>query len=261
MKWLPGGWQRADRSQREWATSPHRVSGQDGVTARLGSDRGAQHTRVYGNQDRPAEPAGPVGLGVEARDVDVSASSFRMLLLGGGISGFGTVLCAATLVNQGGSVSVWIWQLVFGVIFLGFAMSSRGMLNSRGFLVDRSGFYARTLGEIYGVAWSEISAIGIGSLPWIEQKRPVHPERRVALEFYPADPGFGSRHPELERWRVEEEPSIPGTPSVRYRFHLPPFTRIPKAVESAVQTAAPRKWVGHYRRHLPVVSFPDSTRL
>ncbi|MCX2732271.1 hypothetical protein OOZ19_18695 [Saccharopolyspora sp. NFXS83] len=261
MKWLPGGWQRADRSEREWATVPGRVTGKSDATARFGAERGGPGTRVYDKHDRPAETAAPIGLGPEAQDVDVSAGSFRLLLIGGGLSGFGTVLCAATLANNGSSVGVWIWQLVLGIIFLGFVLSSRGMLNSRGFLLDRSGFYARTLGEVYGVSWNEISAIGIGSLPWIEQKRPVHPERRVALEFYPADPGFGGRHPELDRWRVEEQPSLPGTSSVRYRFHLPPFTRLPRAVERAVQTVAPRKWVGHYRRHLPPVSMPDSTKL
>lgn len=240
---------------------PGRVTGKTAATARFGAERGGPGTRVYDKQDRPAEPAGPIGLGPEAQDVDVSAGSFRLLLLGGGLSGLGTVLCAATLANNGSSVGMWIWQLVLGIVFLGFVVSSRGMLNSRGFLLDRSGFYARTLGEVYGVSWNEISAIGIGSLPWIEQKRPVHPERRVALELYPADPGFGGRHPELDRWRVEEKPSLPNTPSVRYRFHLPPFTRLPRAVERAVQVVAPRKWVGHYRRHLPAVSMPDSTKL
>ncbi|MEU6130119.1 hypothetical protein ABZ805_13200 [Saccharopolyspora sp. NPDC047091] len=261
MKWLPGGWQRADRAGREWATVPGRVTRRDDATARLGAERGGPATRVYGNREQPPEPPAPVGLGPEAHDVDVSASSFRLLLIGGGVSGLGTVLCAATLANNGSTVGMWVWQLVFGIVFLGFLISSRGMLSSRGFLLDRSGFYARTLGEVYGVSWNEISAIGIGSLPWIEQKRPMHPERRVALEFYPADRGFAARHPELDRWRVEEQPSLPETPSVRYRFHLPPFTRLPRALERAVQTVAPRKWVGHYRRHLPPLHLPDSTKL
>ncbi|MBQ6644115.1 MAG: hypothetical protein IJH84_24215 [Saccharopolyspora sp.] len=249
MKWLPGGWQRADRAEREWATVPGRTT--EKTTLNQGNAQGGPGTRVYGRDERPQEPAAPIGLGPEARDVDVSAGTFRMLLLGGGVSGFLTVLCAATLVNRGNTVGMWIWQLVFGVVFLWFAFSASGMLNSRGFLVDRSGFYARTRGEVFGVPWKEISAIGIGRLPWIEQNRPVHPERRVALEFYPADAGFSSRHPELERWLVEEPPSVADTPGVRYRFHLPPFSRVPRAVEQAVQTSAPRKWIGHYRRHLP----------
>lgn len=258
MKWLPGGWQRADRGGREWATSPRRSA--DGGTVRYDGAHNGPGTRVYAREERPAEPPAPVGLGPEARDVDVSAGSFRMLLIGGGLSGFLTVLCAATLVTSGNSVGTWFWQLVFGVVFLWFAVSARGMLSSRGFLLDRSGFYARTRGEVFGVPWQEISAIGVGSLPWIEQNRPVHPQRRVALEFYPADPHFPARHPELERWLVEEPPSLANTPGVRYRFHLPPFARVPRHVEEAVRAVAPTKWLGRYRRNLPPMSNPDSIR-
>lgn len=190
-------------------------------------------------------------LGADAHDVDVSAASFRSLLIGGGISGLGTVLIAAALVNNGSTVGMWIWQLIFGVAFLWFVMGSRGMLRGRGFLIDRSGFYARTMGEVVGVDWREVQAVGIGTLPWIENKRPVNPERRRALEIYPADPGFAERHPELERWWVEEPPTVQGLPPDRYRFHLPPFSRLPKDLEGAIKDIAPQKWVGQYRRHLP----------
>jgi hypothetical protein len=193
----------------------------------------------------------PTLLGTDAQDVDVSATSFKTLLIGGGVSGLLTVLIAATLVNNGSTVGMWIWQLVFGVIFLWFVSASRGMLSGRGFLFDRSGFYARTRGEVFGVTWDEIAAVGIGTLPWVQHRRPVSPEQRTALEIYPADPGFAVRHPEFERWRIEEPPSMPGLPGERYRFHLPPFSRLPKTLEGAVQAIAPAKWVGQYRRHLP----------
>ncbi|MBB5155346.1 hypothetical protein [Saccharopolyspora phatthalungensis] len=245
MKWLPGGWQRADQVEHERATEPVRSRG----TARYASGQAGSPdpaTRV-----QPGGGHRPTLLGADAHDVDVSASSFKALLIGGGVSGLLTVLVAAALVNSGSSVFMWIWQLVFGVLFLWFITASRGMLNSRGFLIDRSGFYARTRGEVFGVSWDEIKAVGIGTLPWIQHRRPVAPERRQALELYPADPGFPTRHPELERWRVEESPSMPGLPGERYRFHLPPFSRLPKELEGAVQTVAPQKWVGHYKRHLP----------
>ncbi|WP_093146778.1 hypothetical protein [Saccharopolyspora antimicrobica] len=249
MKWLPGGWDRADRvDNRERRTVPAgQIVGRG--TARYTSERPEMQepaTRVQlGAGHRP------VVLGAEAQDVDVSASSFRTLLIGGGISGLFTVLIAATLVNKGSSVGLWIWQLVFGVIFLWFINGSRGMFSGRGFLLDRSGFYVRTYGQVFGVPWDEIKAAGIGALPWIENRRPVSPERRKALEIYPADPGFAARHPELERWRVTEPASMPGMPGERYRFHLPPFSRVPKTLEAAVQDIAPQKWVGHYRRQLP----------
>lgn len=244
MKWLPGGWQR-DEVDRNRGTVP---AGDDPGTMRYGPEPA---TRAQGpaRQDRESGPS-PL-LAADARDVDVSAHSFRNLLIGGGVSGFLVVLCAATIVNKGSSVGVWIWQLIFGVLFLWFAASARGMLNSRGFLFDRSGFYARTKGEIVGVGWEEISAIGVGSLPWIQHKRPVHPERRQALEVYPVDPRFPERHPELDRWRIDEPAPMPGLPALRYRFHLPPFNRLPRFLENAVQKVAPRKWVGHYRRQLP----------
>ncbi|GAA4886498.1 hypothetical protein GCM10023222_51890 [Saccharopolyspora cebuensis] len=219
----------------------------DQGTARYTSDHAAQPTRA------PAGPSQPVPtvLSADAQDVDVSASSFRLMLIGGGLSGLVAVLCAAVIAAGRAGVGVWIAQLVSGILFIGFLLSARGMLNSRGFLFDRNGFYARTKGEVFGVAWDEISAIGIGTLPWIQHGRPVHPERRQALEFYPADPGFAARHPEWERWRVQERPSMPGLPGERYRFHLPPFSRLSRSLEGAVQTVAPRKWVGQYRRESP----------
>ncbi|CAM05408.1 hypothetical protein A8924_6583 [Saccharopolyspora erythraea NRRL 2338] len=255
MKWLPGGWQRADSANDARKTVPRGEVGDRG-TARYTSEQSArgEDRTVRAQPPHSAPPPGravPVVLGADAQDVDVSASSFRTLLIGGGISGLLTVLCAATLANKGSTVGMWIWQLVFGVIFLWFATSSRGMLSSRGFLFDRGGFYARTRGEVVGVSWDEIAAVGVGTLPWIQHNRPVPPDRRVALEFYPADAGFAARHPEFDRWRIEEPPSMPGLPGERYRFHLPPFSKLARSVEHAVQTVAPRKWVGHYKRELP----------
>ncbi|MDA3628618.1 hypothetical protein [Saccharopolyspora oryzae] len=249
MKWLPGGWDRADRgNDQERQTVPARPLGERG-TARYTSERDVMQepaTRI-----QPGGGHRPVVLSADARDVDVSASSFKALAIGGGISGLCTVLIAATLVNKGNSLGLWFWQLVFGVLFLWFISASRGMFNGRGFLIDRSGFYARTSGEVCGVAWDEIKAIGIGTLPWVQNRRPIAPERRRALEFYPTDPGFPARHPELERWRITEPASMPGLPGERYRFHLPPFSRLPKALEGAVQDVAPQKWVGQYRREQP----------
>ncbi|GAA2778677.1 hypothetical protein [Saccharopolyspora taberi] len=249
MKWLPGGWARADRVDPERGTVPAGQN-QRGTARYTAADDETVRAQPR-QQDRP--PA-PTVLSGEAQDVDVSASTFRTLLIGGGISGLFTVLCAATLVNRGATVGMWVWQLVFGVIFLWFLSSSRGMLSSRGFLLDRSGFYARTRGEVVGVSWDEIAAVGVGSLPWIQHNRPIPPDRRHALEFYPADRGFAARHPEFERWRVEEPPSMPGLPAERYRFHLPPFSRLPRSLEHGVQAVAPRKWVGHYKRELPPAS-------
>lgn len=224
--------------------APHRAAPEEQERTRVSGPA----TRAFGRgQDAPAATL----LGADARDVDVSAAAFRNLLVGGGVSGFLTILCAAALVDNGGSVWLWLWQLLFGVLFLWFLSAARGALSSRGFLLDHSGLYARTRGEVYGVSWDEIGAVGIGSLPPVQQKRPVHPDRRRALEFYPADSAFAARHPELERWRVEEPAPMPGLPGVRYRFHLPPLSRLPRQLERAVQHAAPRKWVGQYRRHLP----------
>ncbi|MGP4018043.1 hypothetical protein [Saccharopolyspora sp. 5N708] len=245
MKWLPGGWQRADR---EWATVPGRRPNH-GDTARYTAERAAGPER--GTRVQPGGGHRPTLLGADAQDVDVSASSFKTLVIGGGLSGLITVLIAATLVNKGNTVGMWIAQLVFGVIFLWFISSARGMFSSRGFLLDRSGFYARTRGEVFGVTWDEVAAVGVGTLPWIQHRRPVAPERRQALEIYPADPGFAARHPEFDRWRIDEPPSMPGLPGERYRFHLPPFSRLPKTLEGAVQKIAPHKWVGQYRRQLP----------
>ena len=150
------------------------------------------------------------------------------------------------------AVTFWVGALgLCGVVFLWFLVSARGMLSSRGFLFDRGGFYARTRGEVFGVPWSEISAVGVGTLPPVQHRRPIVPDQRHALEISPSDPGFAARHPQLERWRVEEQPSMPGLPGERYRFHLPPVGRLPKTLESAVQSVAPSKWVGHYRRQLP----------
>lgn len=243
MKWLPGGWQRSDQVATERRTVPRK-------SARSGG--GAQATRVFRENDRPEAP-GHTALSEQTRDVDVSASSFRMVVFGGGSSGFIMVVCAAIIALKGASVGMWMWQLVSGVVFLWFVTSARGMFSSRGFLFDHSGFYARTRGEVVGVPWSEIHAIGIGTLPWIQHNRPVNPERRRALEFYPADAGFAARHPEFERWRVADPAPMPGLPDERYRFHLPPLTRLPRSLEQAVQPVAARKWLGHYQRRLPEV--------
>jgi hypothetical protein len=240
MRWLPGGWQRADWSETT-RTIPR------GTARYTGQGRGQAAGAPAAQPPRPQ----PTLLGADARDIDVSAASFRSLLIGGGISGLGTVLIAASLANNGSSVGMWIWQLLFGMAFIWFVLGSRGMLNGRGFLFDRSGFYIRTMGEVYGVDWSEIKAVGIGTLPWIQDRRPTNPERRRALEIYPADPGFAERHPELERWWIEEPPTVSGLPPDRYRFHLPPFSRLPKSLENATREIAPQKWVGSYRRRLP----------
>ncbi len=276
MKWLPDGWQRDQRIDAERATTPQRSATADSRgqgadrTRRLGSRPAAEPptaitpveqprgTARYAAEDVPPEmparggkPAAAHLLAADAQDVDVSAASFRNLVIGGGASGFLTVVCAAALVETPGSAWLWIWQLLFGVAFLWFVSSAKGAMSSRGFLVDRGGFYARTRGEVFGIAWEEIGAAGIGSLPLIENRRPVHPERRRALELYPADPAFPARHPELERWRVDEPAPMSGLPGVRYRFHLPPLSRLPRRLEGAVHAVAPRKWVGNYRRHLP----------
>ncbi|GAB3276670.1 hypothetical protein GCM10027563_04030 [Parasphingorhabdus pacifica] len=174
-----------------------------------------------------------------------------MLLIGGGISGFATVVCAAIIASKGNSPGMWFWQLVSAVVFFWFVTAARGMFASRGFLVDNTAFYARTKGEVVGVPWNEIHAMGIGTLPWIQHKRPVNPQRRQALELYPADPGFAARHPEFDRWRIEQAAPMQGLPHVRYRFHLPPFTRLPRALEGAVRSVAANKWIGNYRRELP----------
>src|SRR5437763_12810154 len=99
MKWLPGGWQRADRVERERTTVP----------------RGTTPSTMQFDPAQSAEPAtqsvqpqSAPGLGPDAQDVDVSAASFRLLLIGGGISGFLTVLCAASLVDKGSSASTWL---------------------------------------------------------------------------------------------------------------------------------------------------------
>lgn len=245
MKWLRGGWSRAD-----WVDPQQRTMQQRTMPAGQQDSTGTRrYTSEHGQQPDQPRPAGL--LSPQARDVDVSAAGFRMLLVGGGLSGLMTVLCAATLTYKGNSVGMWLWQLLFGVLFLWFVNATRGMLNGRGFLLDHSGFYVRTRGEVFGVPWQEIGAIGVGTLPWVEHRRPVHPERRVALEFYPTDPGFADRHPEWERWRVTEPPSIAGTPGERYRFHLPPFSRLPKTLEGAVRGIVPRKWIGQYRREQP----------
>ncbi|MHA6805435.1 hypothetical protein [Salinifilum ghardaiensis] len=246
MKWLRGGWNRADWVEPQRTTTPQQQ--------RQGAAEGTRRYTAGHDQSPPAPAAQPPRaslLSPQACDVDVSSSSFRLLLVGGGTSGLLTVLCAAALAFDGHSAGVWIWQLVFGIVFVWFVISARGMLNSRGFLLDHSGLYVRTRGEVFGVPWQEISAVGVGALPWVENRRPVHPERRVALEFYPTDPGFAERHPDWERWRVVEPPSVSGTPGERYRFHLPPFSRVPKQLERAVRGIAPRTWIGQYRRHLP----------
>lgn len=262
MKWLPGGWQRADAVDRDRSTTPvgnapeqptrQHAPARDApeqATRQHAPARGAPRATKAAPND--AALSRSVLLSEYAHDVDISASNFRNLLVGGGLSGLVTVLCAASLVNDSSSVWLWIWQIVFGVLFLWFLRASRGMLSSRGFLFDTGGFYARTRGEVFGIAWEEITAIGVGSLPWVEHRRPVSPERRHALELYPSDDGFAARHPELERWAVEEPAPMPGLPMLRYRFHLPPFSRLSSELEGAVQDVAPRKWIGRYRRQSP----------
>lgn len=267
MKWLRGGWNRADwadpqrtTARQQQAQQPQQRQQQLQQPQQQPQQRhgAVDGTRRYTAGHDQAAPSAPTAqspraslLTPQACDVDVSASSFRLLLIGGGTSGLLTVLCAAVLAYDGHSVGMWIWQLVFGIVFVWFVVSARGMLNSRGFLLDHSGLYVRTRGEVFGVPWQEIAAVGVGTLPWVENRRPVHPERRVALEFYPTDRGFAERHPDWERWRVVEPPSVSGTPGERYRFHLPPFSRLPKQLERAVRAIAPRKWIGQYRRHLP----------
>lgn len=205
------------------------------------------------NEQRPGPQTRDAPLlGANARDIDVSAAAFRNLLVGGGISGFLTVLCAAALAGSGSGFWLWFWQIVFGVCFVWFIAAARGSLSGRGFLLDSRGLYPRTNGEVFAVPWEEITAAGVGSLRPVENRRLVHPERRRALELFPADPAFPERHPELERWRVEESPPMQGLPGVRYRFHLPALSRLPKQLEKGVQAAAPRAWVGQYRRRLPV---------
>jgi hypothetical protein len=241
MKWLPGGWDRAD-VERQRPTTPATA---DPTVVEPGGPR-----RPARQEPAPGSRRGGM-LSPDAQDVDVSAGSFRNLLLGGGISGFFTVLFAAGLVDNPSGAGLWLGQIVAVMLFALFVRSAGGMLRSRGFLFDRSAFYARTQGEVFGVAWEEISAVGVGSLPWVQYRKPVSPERRHAVELYPADPGFPRRHPELERFLVEEPAPMPGLADIRYRFHLPPMTRVPRRVEHAVQTVAPRKWIGRYRRQLP----------
>jgi len=243
MKWLPGGWERAD-VERQRPTTPANSA-----------ERTVLHPEGPRRPSARPEPA-PGGrtagmLSPDAQDVDVSAGSFRNLLVGGGLSGFFTVLFAAGLVNNPSSPGLWLGQIVSVMVFALFVRSAGGMLRSRGFLFDRGAFYARTRGEVFGVPWEEIAAVGIGSLPWQQHRRPTSPERRHAMELYPADPGFPGRHPELERFLVEEPAPMPGLADIRYRFHLPPMTRVPRRVEHAVQTVAPRKWIGRYGRQLP----------
>ncbi len=220
-------------------TAPYRAD-DDGATGFRGGNRA---TRQY-----TADPIGATGLGTQARDVDISVSSFRNLLVGGGITGFGTVLCAAALATQGSGVWLWVWQLLFGMAFCWFLAASPGALSSRGVLFDHTGLYVRDRGDVVGVGWDEIHGVGVGTLPWIKQGRLANPQRKQAFELYPSDPMFPTRHPHLERWRVHEPPPMHGLPGVRYRFHLPPLSGLPRRLQRAVQSVAPRKWIGRYHR-------------
>ncbi|WP_019855185.1 hypothetical protein [Actinopolyspora mortivallis] len=269
MKWLPGGWQRADRANPKGGTAPYSTLAQhETVVERRNvppDDTGTVPQRTTSRRSDAPPPtrvaskaaqwseSAPL-LGEHARDVDVSGAAFRNLVIGGGTSGFLTVLCAAALAGSGNGFWLWCWQIVFGVVFLWFLASAKGAMSGRGFLVDNRGIYPRTSGEVFAVPWSEITAVGVGSLRPVENRKLVPPERRRALEIFPADPGFAARYPELDRWRVEESPPMQGLPGVRYRFHLPALNRLPKRLEKAVQEAAPRVWVGQYRRKPPAPS-------
>src|SRR5690606_41497356 len=177
--------------------------GGDGGTAWLTAPGGRIPEAARGGRRRT------VLLGPGARDVDVRASSFRTFLLGGGISGLVAVLCAANLAYQGNSVGAWLLQLVSAVVFGYFLVGSRGMLNSRGFLFDRSGFYARTKGEVFGVGWDEIAAVGVSTLSCLPARPGASPGRRVALEFWAGRPGLAEGAPERDRWGGREASPSP----------------------------------------------------
>ncbi|MCK2243596.1 MULTISPECIES: hypothetical protein [unclassified Crossiella] len=183
-----------------------------------------------------------------AYDLDFGAASARWLLLAGALFGLATVACAAVIANGDAKGTTWVAQLIFAALFLWSVFSIRGTLRGRGVIATGDALSWRSDGSVHRIPWSEIGAVGVGTLPWFNHASLVHPEQREALEIFPADPSFPARNPALDRWRVEEEPPMPGLPGTRYRFPFPPFTRLPKRIEQAVQEIQPKRWHGRYPR-------------
>ncbi|MBP2472525.1 hypothetical protein JOF53_001397 [Crossiella equi] len=183
-----------------------------------------------------------------AYDLDFGVTSARWLLVAGAVSGLGTIVCAAVVANGDAKATTWVLQLLFFALFIWSAAGLRRALRGRGFVATGDALSWRSDGTVHRVPWSEIGAIGIGTLPWLNHASLVHPEQRESLELYPADPAFPARYPALDPWRVEEEPPVAGLPGTRYRFPFPPFTRLPKRIEQAVQEIQPKRWHGRYAR-------------
>ncbi|WP_156051717.1 hypothetical protein [Allokutzneria albata] len=232
MKWRRGGWERVPAPSSVAETSV--VNPQRPPTMKI------------------AAPERALALQPGAVDLDFGVSGARWLMLGGGISGFLAVVCAAILTDGETHPWIWLWQIVSGAAFLWFVGSARASLRGRGLIVDRRALWWRAEGTLHAVPWQEIGAVGISSRPLLDRASVVRPDQRIGLEVFPADPAFPARYPQLDQWRVDEPPPREGLPATRYRFPLPPAGRLPGKVEDAVQDVAANAWVGRYRIEAPI---------
>lgn len=148
----------------------------------------------------------------EPVSIDLGAHATRTVALGGAVSGaVGLLALVAAFTGQViGGTGATVAAGVIGGIFLLFALvvlfSWRTLSRPRRLIFDAGGIRMDDPhGRPWSVAWDELSGVAISRTVQRRVKPADYVVRRVLvrLDMFPADPGFRTRHPEMEHlWEL-----------------------------------------------------------
>ncbi|GIG68460.1 hypothetical protein [Phytomonospora endophytica] len=114
-----------------------------------------------------------------------------------------------------------------------------------GVAIDAAGIWWLREERLRLVAWSQISAVGVGFLRPPKVSGPIRTRDNWAIEVFLRVPEPPS--PYLSDWVVAEQPPRPGLPAERLRYVM--FSgRDRHELRQAVARHAPESWIGEYER-------------
>jgi len=169
----------------------------------------------------PPQPAPPPGYayGPPPVVIDVGATATKQLVVGsivlGGIGGIALIsgLIGAVDGGSGGAIAAIAIGAVFLLLGLLPVLMRRKAFRPRKLIFEPAGMrWDDPQGQPWAIAWPELAAISISKHGALEVKTPSLQEQLVSsatekltgenvhvrLDFYPADPGFRARHPQLD---------------------------------------------------------------
>ncbi|MET7328371.1 hypothetical protein [Nonomuraea sp. NPDC005650] len=194
----------------------------------------------YPPQQHPAFAPPPVV-------IDVGGDAKVKALIGGsvaGVIGLMAIFSALTGQTTGGSGSA-VAVLVIGLVFLFIGLlpiiTWRKLSRPRKLVFDGYGVrWDDPQGRPWAAPWAELSGVGISRTrqPRVKPADYIMRKTMVRLDLFPADPGFRSRHPDMEHlWEFH-------TVKNGYRLPLGSNPKYIPVIEHAMRQYRPAIYLG-----------------